>query len=333
VSGAGAERGVEIAMAVTAALLAVTVKVAAAPVLLPTAGLAWMYRRNLPGALIRRLALCAVLVLGTWMLRGVVLSGCAVYPAVQTCIASLPWSEPGSEVKDMALAIQSWARQPGEFDFAKVLSDNSWVFPWLRAVRQDHSIQWMLFLVPLGLLSALPRRRFEAGEGRSLVVIAAGLAGGVIFWFSTAPDPRFGRGFILAAALLGASLTASAIAGYPRFAKYVPALILAGMTMVSIRGLGRVSADFLYAPPSAATYQVKGPGGRRIFVPKSREQCWDHPLPCTPYFNESALSRVRWPDPPSPGAWTPGDLSTAVIQQHIYERSAERRRQIHPREE
>jgi hypothetical protein len=57
------------------------------------------------------------------------------------------------------------------------------------------------------------------------------------------------------------------------------------------------------------TYEFKEPHGNRIFVPKvvGENQCWNHPIPCTPYFDTAALEKVRWPEtlPPPPRDWKP----------------------------
>jgi hypothetical protein len=45
-------------------------------------------------------------------------------------------------------------------------------------------------------------------------------------------------------------------------------------------------------PPAFVT--MTAPGGKSIWVPQVVDQCWDHQLPCTPYFNSEALQRIRW---------------------------------------
>jgi hypothetical protein len=284
---------------------------------LPTVALAWIHRKRLPAPSTWRVALAASLVLSLWMLRGITLSGCAIYPVSQTCISALPWAESEQQVSSESLWIRSWARQPHEAP-AQVLKDRAWLPRWFSGAQHDHSIRLLVIFAPLGLIAALLRRNFHGKPARSLLVVTSGLIGCLIFWFVTAPDPRFGEGFMLAAALLGGSIAFAACFDQPRFAVYLPALVVASMALVSIRGFWRVKSDYFYAVSEAPTYQLKGPTGIRIFVPKATDQCWDHQLPCTPYFDSAALARIGWPAnwPVPPPGWSPDD-ALGVISKDI----------------
>jgi hypothetical protein len=303
----------ELAIVVFSAVLAVTVKISAAPLLLPLIVLAWMHRRRLPVRSTWRVALAGSLVLAAWMLRGITLSGCAIYPVPQTCVCSLPWAESEHSVSLEALWIRSWARQPFEYP-DQVLKDLAWLPQWFGSARHDHSILLLVIFAPLGLAAALFRRNVHGKEAHCLLVITGGLIACLIFWFVTAPDPRFGEGFILSAAVLGGGIALAACFDRPRFAVYVPALIVASMALLSIRGLWRVKSDYFYTDSEVPTYQLRGPGGQRIYVPRDTDQCWDHPLPCTPYFDPAALARIRWPANfavPPPG-WSPDDAPGVI---------------------
>ena len=213
----------DLAMAVLSAILATIVKTSALPLLLPAFALAWLYRKRLSVEAGKRSAIFGGLVLGLWMLRGIVLSGCALYPAQATCITSLPWAESGQRVAGMSRAIRSWARHPGEGDFAKVLKDNAWIPIWLSTARDDRYLRLLIILAPLGLISALIQR-YLLGRPADvpILAVAAGLTACLLFWFLSAPDTRFGQGFILAAAFLGGAITLAACFHQPRFAALFP---------------------------------------------------------------------------------------------------------------
>jgi hypothetical protein len=299
----------DLAMLVLSTVFSVTVKVSTAPLLLPTVGLVWIHRKRLTVSSTWRVASAAGLVLALWMLRGIMLSGCAVYPVSHTCIYALPWAESEQQVSSESLWIRSWARQPHELP-AQVLKNLEWLPSWFNGARHDHSIRLLVIFAPVGLIAALLRRDIHGKSAQCLLVIASGLIACLIFWFLAAPDPRFGEGFMLAAALLGGSVAFAAVFGQPRFAVYLPRLVLAGMALVSIRGLWRVKSDYLYTVSAPPTYQLRGPMGERIFVPKGdTDQCWDHPLPCTPYFDPAVLARIWWPVdwPVPPPGWSPDD--------------------------
>jgi hypothetical protein len=305
--------GTDLAMLVLSAALAVVVKLSAAPLMLPTIALAWIHRKHLPAPSAWRVAAAAGSVFVLWMLRSIALSGCALYTVYRTCISALPWAMSEHQVSAESISIRSWARHPWELDFAQVVKDWAWVPRWFSGARHNHAIILLFIFVPLGLIAALIRRNFHGKPAQSLFVIAGGLVGCLLFWFVSAPDTRFGEGFILAAALVGGSVAFAACFDQPRIAVYMPAVLIAGMALASIDGLWRVKSDYFYENPEAATYQLRS-DKIRIFVPKIRDQCWDHELPCTPYFDQTALTRIRWPAnwPAPPPGWTPDD-AIAVI--------------------
>ena len=104
-----------------------------------------------------------------------------------------------------------------------------------------------------------------------LALIAAGLAACLGFWFWSAPDLRYGAGFILAAALFGLSLAGAAWLHHPRFYSYMPKVLILLMALLVLRGLVlhlRVE-NFIPAIPEATVYQVRTPQGTRLWVPRT----------------------------------------------------------------
>ncbi|HTQ60790.1 MAG TPA: hypothetical protein VMI32_11230 [Candidatus Solibacter sp.] len=285
----------DFAMVVLTAVFALAIKLSAAPLLLPAVAFGWLFRRRLTAGSQGRLAAMACLIIVVWMMRSVVLSGCALYPVSQTCITTLPWAESPNQVNEESLAIRSWAREPGENDYARVLKDQAWIPQWIGATLRSHSIRVFAVFAPLGLIVAFLKKPYAGEPARCLLVVTCGLLGCLIFWFVAAPNLRFGEGFFLAAALLGGSIAFAAFFDHSRFVVYMPRFVLACMAVVSIRGLWRPQSEYFYSVPEVATYELRGPSGHRIFVPKVLNQCWNHPLPCTPYFDPAALAKIKWP--------------------------------------
>jgi hypothetical protein len=293
----------DIAMLVLTVTLAFVVKISSAPLIAPTVALVWIYRKQLPVSMLRVASTGALVVL-VWMTRGFMLSGCAIYPVSQTCAFGLPWTASKSQLTAESLAIRSWARQPGQADFAKVLKDWAWLPHWFVGALHIRSIQILMAGVLLGLLALLVERRARRRPGPAVVLVATGLAACLVFWFIAAPDIRFGQGFLLSAGMLGASAILAACFGMPRFAAHVPALLVALMLLLGIRALKRERRDYIYSLSEPATYQVADANGHRIFVPKVADLCWNHELPCTPYLEPVNWIKVRWPanwPVPSPG--------------------------------
>ena len=300
----------EIAVLMLSAALAAFSKTSALPLLLPAFALTWMHRKLVPAATLWRAATFAGLILGLWMLRGLTLSGCALYPMSATCITSLPWAESERAIAGESGSMRFWQR-PGQGDIAKVIKDGTRLRHWIDATRNDRFLKLLIIFAPLGLISALLRRRLrgQPAYGPLPLVVAAGLTGCLLLWFLTAPDPRFGEGFILSAALLGGAVTFAACFDQPRFTAYVPAVILAAWALhIAIGVRNRVPRDYLgWELPVVPTYEFTDDRGNRIFVARHGDQCWNHPLPCTPYFDLPGLSKVRWPAtlPAPPPGWKP----------------------------
>jgi hypothetical protein len=166
-----------------------------------------------------------------------------------------------------------------------------------------------------------------------LGLIASGLLASLGFWFLSAPDPRFGTGFILATAAFGLSLAAAAWLYHPRLLSCAPYALLCLVAVSGARTLLRFRVEaFSYSPPQAAVFPLRTAQetqGIRLWVTKwklgdassiaidaqDREphsnQCWAQQLPCTPYVNPAALAHIHWPatwfDPSGPALEPPRD--------------------------
>jgi hypothetical protein len=143
-----------------------------------------------------------------WMAQNLVLSGCLAYPVVQTCF-DLPWAINPAKAQNEIRWITAWARVAGHEPSDPILVGYSWMKLW-------SSEYWTLLttlMKILGLAAALTfasvmLRLRSAGIGVvawPMVVATLGL----VFWFLTAPDPRFGAGFIIALPALALALPLS----------------------------------------------------------------------------------------------------------------------------
>jgi hypothetical protein len=68
-----------------------------------------------------------------WVLRGLFLSGCLVFPAASTCISWLPWAVPEEWVRFYSMLIRVWPRDPEDYS-----SLHSWT--WIPGWLQRHGI-------------------------------------------------------------------------------------------------------------------------------------------------------------------------------------------------
>jgi hypothetical protein len=259
--------------------------------------------------------ICVALVLVPWMIRGIILSGYIAYPSG---IGSFPveWRIPRSYVAELATIFQVWGRQPGSGD-PKVLSDWGWLVPWVyRLSIFDAVVPLLLTLAGcfFTLLYRVMKNRESRASGVPWLFLLPSVAS-LLFWFVTAPDPRYasaafwvlGAGAIaLAAQELGMSFNRK----MSRFAAFLCLAIVASLIASvvidgqaeALRGIIkennplqvfrhlRIKRDLILSEPGGDSGFYASPhvdlnifvtrSGLLMYVPKNGKQCWDAPLPC-----------------------------------------------------
>lgn len=273
------------------AAFAVTVKLSAAPLLILTLGLLWFQRKT---AGLRLLApiLAAGVLLSAWLIRGFMLSGCAVYPIPQTCMAKLPWAVTRAQAAYELLGIKSWARTPHRIDYDNVMDNWSWLQGWAVRSWED----WSARLFVAGLLAGAVCMCLGVRVSRWMAGAAGALCVGLAYWFTSAPDVRFGSGYLVTAGILGLSIACAAYAAHfegPNFARRLTIEAIAVGMLIGLAGIKKIGNTWTVKNPPTFV-QMTAPGGKTIWVPQEVDQCWDHQLPCTPYFHPDDLPRVRW---------------------------------------
>jgi hypothetical protein len=309
-------RETNLALMVLLAALACTVKISAAPLMLFALGFLVLQKpRSFPFRM--RLYGFTATVFGTWFARGLVLSGCLIYPIPQSCDFHLPWAVLPEQVKLEMIWIRSWARSRGNLDYRHVLSSWTWLKPWLVQARFNFLMKLLALGATLGV-AAEAYARFHLRSRLYVRVTVGQLFVCLAYWFFTAPEVRFGAGYLLAAGLLGVSMACAAVFHRPALAARVPLVLGIFMLLSGVRLLAQRSVLPPTSRPTTLMYRLRSPTGQGIWVPRSGDQCWDHPLPCTPNVNADAWGRVRWrisfpyqydPSVAPPPDWLPGSAA------------------------
>jgi len=224
-----------------------------------------------------------------WCVRGIILSGCAVYPLAQSCISSLPWAVAPIQAANEALGIRSWAREPGRLDYARVMANWSWIRQW--AARSWENLGFNLFVIGVALGCITFWRRVQVKWAAIYAIVCAGLC--LIYWFVSAPDVRFGSGYLAVAGMLGLSFACASQFNQADVARRLLLEAIAVSIVVGAVSLFRFGNTWTIKDRPSFETRI-APGGKSVAVPLEGDQCWDHPLPCTPYFRPDDLKRVRW---------------------------------------
>jgi hypothetical protein len=247
-----------------------------------------VYRRGpVPVRAAAATLIAIVLAAVPWLARGVVLSGYPTYPAA---FGAMPvdWRMPPELLEEERGVIAGWARDSSR-PWREVVGGWEWLRPWWRRVSYDRGrfVVPLALLVPAAALALLARRgRGRTGTGLPwLFLLPAGA--GAVFWFLTAPDPRFAGAALW---VLGAgSLTLAAEEGFRRKAlgplPGLVVLVLCGaFPLVALADAVRAE-DFSrgFTPTPVASLQtLRTRSGLEVYVPAgSEDRSFDAPLPAT----------------------------------------------------
>jgi hypothetical protein len=241
-----------------------------------------------------------VILLVTWMIRGIILSGYLFYP---NPVLSLPveWKIPYTQVERTQNGITSWAKSGSESDstatgetFGRWYSNLdigtrvmlqagflTTVFACILGVINKRNLhpkilQWMA-LVGICILIwffTAPHIRFSPG------LFPAILAGGVMLFYDQVSDNRFRS--------LGIVFMLAAIAFTFIIAFHLKNQAVNPILRIELGpALKRMRAN----PDTYTSYLVDGV---EVYYPVSSDQCWNTPLPCAP----QPRSRLHLNNPP-----------------------------------
>ncbi len=137
-----------------------------------------------------------------WVARGLFLSGCPAYPSTFGCLTGLKWAVPTETARHIAAVLQGWARLPGP-RFSEALNNWNWLSEWLSRNMYTEAGLVVLILIGTCLLIVSVVRNGTCMITNKAFLIPAFIAFlGLVFWFLSAPDPRFAYGFLFSLGLL-----------------------------------------------------------------------------------------------------------------------------------
>lgn len=294
-----------------AAVSLVTIKLSAAPVLLLALWLGLINLRKPPVLL--KLAALTVIILFPWMVRNVILSGYVIYPFPAINIFNVDWKIPIEIAKSEVETIQAWGRDPGESVEAVMARP---FFSWLRIWFIEKTTNQKVILLAAatsgiilgaGLL-AIQRLKVKARlDTQPILTGYAAVTAGAVYWLMSAPDIRFGYGFLLAMVALAAvpwlnllDILASS------FGKFIRVGLILGLIAYQLfffvrsfdaKTIGSrliLPADYPSLPSEPCAL---GEGQVWCAGAEAWTQCWYDPFPCIPQVNDWAEQRgPEWKD-------------------------------------
>ena len=232
-----------------------------------------------------------------WMVRGTILSGYPFFPATFIRFRT-DWAFPRRSAESEVRWICSWARVPDK-DPSEILNDDRWLKPWIERNAKDTRNTFPACFIAAGLVFALLSFLIPINRKRRLmlVLLVPQILVALIFWFKTAPDPRFGYATLL---LLGVNPIYWFIGAIAELSMFRAILTAGLITLVSFLHIWTTQFRQMSGGPkkfphgfSQAELEFKTTNsGLRIGVPKNI-QPWDSGLLVTPYFNPYLALRGR----------------------------------------
>lgn len=272
----------------------ITIKLSFFPVLLMAAILGWSGRGD-PKSILKLLGI-ALVILIPWLARNVLLSGYLVYPLAGIDVFHFDWKIPAEFVLGDQRSIMAWARIPHEdVDQVLALPVQIWTQIWFDNLTSNRKLI-VLFggISPFVMLAQYRwskiRRKITFQVPSSLFIAFLIILLGGIYWFFTAPDFRFGYGFLMLLLLFPFLLPVwGASEVLPQF-RLFPALLTVLLILYQVRFVTQISENF--SPPQLLT-SLPYPTlptepcelqNRTIFCPApiSYKSCWYEPFPCAP---------------------------------------------------
>ena len=237
-----------------------------------------------------------VVILITWMARGVVLSGYIAYPATVGAF-DVDWKVPVGHVVLEAKWIQSWARDPKIYNHPdEVLNNWDWLGPWGRRIAQKSGLIDVVLPLSLMLVAAFISILYRKKVFAPAWILLLPACPALVFWFLTAPDPRFaGAAFWI--------LAGGAICGIHYIYKYRQIFIIGVLFLATLTFAAHVQQKGFWIQsnhaggfcpvPERKMLEFETNTGLVLYHPTSCDQCWDAPLPCTPYPNPHLYLRKK----------------------------------------
>lgn len=250
--------------------------------------------------------LLSFIIVGSWVLRGYIVSGYPLFPATFAGLINLEWAVP-KEVADKARDWVIWYARTGIYGTSQHMDNAVWLKAWfLQQLRVLPQVTIPFILIGLSACIAVAMRITRRSNLpwlliRRWVLLSIPPIIAMAFCFFTAPDTRFVQGpiwIIAANSLIVALSSLERVVERPLLHKVFRGSILAVLVLLAFSSaatkLNGPAADKGSHPaPIAKLERFETNCGLVVSVPVTtgvparqfmEDQCWDSSIPCTPKY-------------------------------------------------
>jgi hypothetical protein len=239
-----------------------------------------------------------------WMIRNLILSGYPLFPSTAFAWINFDWKMPIDQVYDEQIAIQGWSRFP-RMDPNEILAMPliSWAKIWFlyQTINRRILILSAVFLPFLHFVFFGLFRRFRELSKRSGSILAiSALFSGIVFWFFSAPNIRFGFAFLLPVVAgcisifivwLGSFIQTGLQKRILTASSFV-LLCFIGVLFIQSVEIQKLSDQFFIpAPYPELPSEPCSIGNKTISCASLYNECWYSPFPCIPHSVENVFMR------------------------------------------
>lgn len=224
-----------------------------------------------------------------WALKGICISGMVAYPAKVLHISALPWAVDEQRRVAEVMSIHNWAKVAGSPNRAELLADYSWLKVWnkiyISGVFRDLLRLLGYALAFLALFIGLKYLKLSAFKPYFPLICALIL--GVVFWFISAPDPRFGFQYFFPLIALFLSFVVSYFLNHKEH-YLLGLLFLYICASLSIKHLEFKAIDKregVKIPNDIVIESAYTNSHLLVYYPLNDDRVYDAPLPAAAYFN------------------------------------------------
>jgi hypothetical protein len=181
-------------------LVAVTIKLSVAPLLIITAAASILFLLKKRIKMFVATVTIFILTLLPFVARNIITSGYVLFPSVAIDIANVDWKYSREQTIAEKHYISAYAKKEGvtskeEIDSVNQMTCMEWLPGWWQ--QQSFADKTIIILLALSIITLLFFLKKIIQSGFITALILATMLSGIVFWFINAPDPRFGFGFIL----------------------------------------------------------------------------------------------------------------------------------------
>jgi hypothetical protein len=259
---------------------------------------------------INRIAIISILSISLYsptLVRGYLLSGAPLFPSTFAAYEKFNWSMDLDAIKNIANAIYCWAVNPVP-ECMKSLGNWEWLGEWW----QRFPLHYFLSLLFSAVMIVTPFifRRFFSINKNAVVILWSSIPSlvGLIVWFFLAPNPRFlgATAFVLSGLSMLFCATASTFHLKHKLENISYALVIVFVFSIvttprslSLDSLKSILLSGFQPIRSVGLIERKTTSGLSVYTPDTGDQCFDSPLPCTPYFDANLRFEANKSDYPN----------------------------------